>query len=231
MPSLSAEHLDNVLNFLLTKRDVPIQYRVVLKSVKAENDSVARFVIDKLVSQGLISKDYRGFVKIEQRGIDFINSGGFQNIKNANTLPSLGTALSNATSNFMDFSEARKKNPNAVGYTDKPLPFGGSYPNNQPVRKLTVVPIDEFVVLNQPKKQVEDEPKYIDNSIQMPLSLEPKVSRKRKFLDFIGHPDNKNVMQWIVWVLTIIVTGTAAVLLVFTFFKWVIPAITNLFRN
>lgn len=161
MPNLSPQLFDNVLKFLST-RQTKIHYKYVIANAKAENHFQARLVIEKLLTDGLISKDYQDYYKITLIGRDVADDdGGYLNFSDAMKHNGMGTELSNASPKPIDYIMAKKNNPDAIGYTNEPMPFGGLYPNAKPF-------YDEGFAESQ--KKIEMEQWENDQPFQEPLT-------------------------------------------------------------
>lgn len=108
------------------------------------------------------------------------------------------------------YESAKKKNPNAIGYTDKPLPFGGDYSNLKPemsdwdkaIKQGNQDAINEAIFQKTGIRHNQQNREF-GTPIVLPAAPVEKISRKRKVLNFIADTDNKNVMQWTAWTFAI----------------------------
>lgn len=167
MPNLSPHLFDNALNFLYPLT-TPRHYKYLVANIK---DGLARFVIDKLLNDGLITKDYKDYYQITTYGREVVDGGGYGNYYNSNK-------------------------PNGVFAELADMGMGTSL-----ARAL------------KHNSEAESKKRYAELSHKI---ANPKVSRKRKLLNFLAHQDTKTIVQYFVWFIAIITSSV-------TFFKWVLP--------
>lgn len=89
MHNISPHLFDNALNFLYN-RNTKIHYQYVINNIK---DGYARLVVEKLINEGLISKDSSDYYKITEIGRDVVNSGGYRNFEAAKKYHGFGSEL------------------------------------------------------------------------------------------------------------------------------------------
>lgn len=165
-------------------------------------------LIDKCVDADLLRQNKPNLYKLTLRGSNLVE-----------------TTAANKKNKPIDYQTAKKNNPNAIGYTSEPLPFGGLYPNAKPFYDEEFAESQKKIELEQWENEQPFQEPLITKALHVPTSsietVEEKKSRKRKILDFIGHQDNKNLMQWSVWTIAFI-GGLIA------FFNWILPYIKSL---
>ena len=197
MPNLSLHLFDNVLKFLST-RQTKIHYRYLLRSAEAETDFQARMVIEKLLSNGLISKDYKDYYKITLIGRDVADdNGGYRNFSDAMKYHSLDTELSNAIPTPIDYIIAKKNNPDAIGYTSEPMPFGGLYSeNNKPFHDESFAESQRQIELEQWQNEQPFQTRTVTPTLPPTRPVEDK-SLVQKFIDMQDSPKiNQRVAFW-----------------------------------
>lgn len=181
MPNLSPQLFDNALRYL-NKQQTKMHHRYVIRSVNAETGSQARLVIDKLINDGLISKDYQDYYKITPMGRDVADdAGGYRNFSDA--MKYHGTDIQP-----IDYLTAKRNNPNAIGYTSEPLPFGGLYPNTKPISVKYAEEIKARSGYIEALERVAGEP------IIFPIAPDVKVSRWKKIIGGVS----KFLQHWFV---------------------------------